>query len=52
VPKNKYFVSLELPSEDANLPYQSAGDFESVDFDELAEIVKEHLQKANSRPTN
>jgi hypothetical protein len=39
----RYFVSLELPSFDAEMPYDSAGDFKDVDFDELARIVKQHL---------
>jgi hypothetical protein len=40
----RYFVSLELPSSDAEMPYDSAGEFKNVDFDELAGIVKKHLR--------
>jgi hypothetical protein len=41
---DQYFVSLELPSSETKMPYDSAGTFENVDFDRLESIVRQHLK--------
>jgi len=43
LPEHGYFVSLELPSEEADLPYRPAGEFNDVDLDNLVRIVRQHL---------
>jgi hypothetical protein len=41
----RYFVELETaPSEGSDLPYESVGKFTSVDREQLARIVKDHLK--------
>jgi hypothetical protein len=43
LPEGRYNVSLELPPENEEPLYKSAGEFESVSIDELVEITKKHL---------
>jgi len=41
---NGYFVELELPpSPESDLPYCIAGNFEDIDFEQLASVVGRHL---------
>ena len=41
----RYFVELETsPSNDSDIPYETIGTFSSVNREELAAIVKEHLR--------
>lgn len=40
---DRFFVSLESPSLNAEKPYKSVGDFDKVDFKTLENIVRRHL---------
>jgi hypothetical protein len=41
---SEFFVELELPpNPDDDVPYQVAGHYENIDFDQLARLVAEHL---------
>lgn len=46
VPENYYNVRLELPpTQDSDLPYTEAGKFDGLDFEELVEVIREHLDR-------
>ncbi len=44
IPKNYYNVRLELPPKrDSEFPYTEAGKYEGLDFEELVDIIRKHL---------
>ena len=44
--KDSYYVSLELPpSSEIDLPYTGAGEFNSVNFEKLVEIIRKHFNE-------
>jgi len=42
--KKGYFVALENPSKDKELPYEPAGDFDNLTLIELEDKFKKHLR--------
>ena len=41
---NRYFVALENPNVDNEMPYSSAGDFDNISFTELENILTRHFR--------
>lgn len=41
---SRYFVALENPSKDNELPYEPAGDFDNLQLPELERLFIEHLR--------
>ena len=46
--RNFYDVHLEMPlSSNDDFPYADAGQFNSINFEKLVEIIRDHLNKSS-----